>query len=261
MCPRAFNQRVVLREHIRSHHSAPDLKNGRPYSPYFCVVCTETYCTPTELINHLVEHSDHNTQARRQPIIGPRKYKRRRSRPESTGSTKHISRKDVEEEIVTFAFRKSVPAKVSREDFELPSELLRPLCEETVRKKKPIMRFKQEPNLDEIAIKSESFPLLDDGKPLEAKITDVDFFSDGILVEKFDPDLVNDLKEILQSPVKERNDGRPRRSARPTKKSLESQKQEKEFRKSSKNVENRCQICGLAFSTRTNLISHVQVHI
>lgn len=28
VCPRAFNQRVVLREHVRSHHSGPDTIRG-----------------------------------------------------------------------------------------------------------------------------------------------------------------------------------------------------------------------------------------
>lgn len=39
VCPRAFNQRVVLREHVRSHHSAPDRRaNG-----YYCFICLFFY--------------------------------------------------------------------------------------------------------------------------------------------------------------------------------------------------------------------------
>lgn len=89
------------------------------------------------------------------------------------------------------------------------------------------------------------------------------FASDNILVDKFDPGVVNDLKEILQSPVKaERNDGRPRRSVRPTLKVIESQDRERDFKRpTTKGIEHRCQICGVAFSNRMNLISHVQVHI
>lgn len=168
VCPRAFNQRVVLREHIRSHHSAPDLKNGRPYAPYYCPVCADTYAMPAELINHLVGHSDHNTRARRQPISGPRKYKRRRNRPVAEQRKKHFTRKDVEEEIATFAFRKSVPAahQISRKDFHLPPDLTRPYQSPTQITVKQLL----EPKLEDIAIKSESFPLLDDGEPLESKL-------------------------------------------------------------------------------------------
>jgi uncharacterized Zn-finger protein len=78
VCPRAFNQRVVLREHIRSHHSTPDSKHGSALTPFYCTVCTSLHCTASELIQHLVAHSDANTQAKRKPITGPRKYKRRR---------------------------------------------------------------------------------------------------------------------------------------------------------------------------------------
>ncbi|XP_059615572.1 zinc finger protein 528 [Phlebotomus argentipes] len=78
VCPRAFNQRVVLREHIRSHHSAPDSQRGTTITPYYCEVCSEMFALPTELIQHLIQHSDMNTLAKRQPPTGPRKYKRRR---------------------------------------------------------------------------------------------------------------------------------------------------------------------------------------
>lgn len=78
VCPRAFNQRVVLREHIRSHHSGPDTKNGSTMTPFYCTVCTDLFATSSELIQHLIEHSDMNTAMKRQPPTGPRKYKRRR---------------------------------------------------------------------------------------------------------------------------------------------------------------------------------------
>ncbi|XP_037947301.1 zinc finger protein 418-like isoform X2 [Teleopsis dalmanni] len=74
VCPRAFNQRVVLREHIRSHHSGLDTKRG----VYFCTVCSEQLPSSGDLMQHLIEHSDKNTAMQRQPIVGPRKYKRRR---------------------------------------------------------------------------------------------------------------------------------------------------------------------------------------
>ncbi|EDW16664.1 uncharacterized protein LOC6575187 [Drosophila mojavensis] len=74
VCPRAFNQRVVLREHIRSHHSGLDAVRGT----YHCTVCSADMSSSNELIQHLIQHSDTNTAKQRQPITGPRKYKRRR---------------------------------------------------------------------------------------------------------------------------------------------------------------------------------------
>ncbi|XP_026327664.1 serine/arginine repetitive matrix protein 1-like [Hyposmocoma kahamanoa] len=77
VCPRAFNQRVVLREHVRSHHSAPERRpNGGP--AYCCVVCGRTLHSSAELVQHLIQHCDANTALKRQPQSGPRKYKRRR---------------------------------------------------------------------------------------------------------------------------------------------------------------------------------------
>lgn len=105
VCPRAFNQRVVLREHIRSHHSIVDPTYANSSSPHYCVVCGDRFKTPKEIIQHLIEHSDSNTASKRQPTVrstkneinslnvvhkfsvpnfcnqlqtGPRKYKRRR---------------------------------------------------------------------------------------------------------------------------------------------------------------------------------------
>lgn len=69
VCPRAFNQRVVLREHIRSHHSAADLTYGTADAPYYCTVCGDTFKTPQQIIQHLIEHSDSNTVAKRQPAV------------------------------------------------------------------------------------------------------------------------------------------------------------------------------------------------
>lgn len=78
VCPRAFNQRVVLREHIRSHHSGPDPKYMHSVTPYCCSVCSDMFATSQDLILHLIHHCDMNTAMKRQPQIGPRKYKRRR---------------------------------------------------------------------------------------------------------------------------------------------------------------------------------------
>ena len=40
VCPRAFNQRVVLREHVRSHHSAPDRRSNGTVIYYLLFYCT-----------------------------------------------------------------------------------------------------------------------------------------------------------------------------------------------------------------------------
>ncbi|XP_019875091.2 zinc finger protein 271 isoform X2 [Aethina tumida] len=78
VCPRAFNQRVVLREHIRSHHSGPDPKYSNSMTPYCCSVCSDMFAASQDLILHLIHHCDMNTAMKRQPQVGPRKYKRRR---------------------------------------------------------------------------------------------------------------------------------------------------------------------------------------
>ncbi|KAG8040823.1 hypothetical protein G9C98_001811 [Cotesia typhae] len=78
ICPRAFNQRVVLREHVRAHHSGPDPKYHGSLTPFFCKVCNNLFGTSEEIVLHIVQHCDDNTALRRQPQVGPRKYKRRR---------------------------------------------------------------------------------------------------------------------------------------------------------------------------------------
>lgn len=69
VCPRAFNQRVVLREHIRSHHSQPDPNYENSLMPYYCTVCGNLFKTPQEIIQHLIGHSDANTVNNRQPVV------------------------------------------------------------------------------------------------------------------------------------------------------------------------------------------------
>lgn len=70
VCPRAFNQRVVLREHIRSHHSAPDTNYENSATPFYCTVCGNLFRSSSEIIQHLIEHSDANTESNRQPVVG-----------------------------------------------------------------------------------------------------------------------------------------------------------------------------------------------
>lgn len=70
---------VVLREHIRSHHSGPEPRtSGSHVAVYVCKVCTEAFGSSEQLCAHLIQHSDENTAKQRMPKLGPRKYKRRR---------------------------------------------------------------------------------------------------------------------------------------------------------------------------------------
>ena len=82
-----FHLQVVLREHVRAHHSGPDPKCHNSLTPYMCKVCGDTLPTSDELVAHIVAHCDENTAMRRQPQSGPRKYKRRRKlKNDSTAS-------------------------------------------------------------------------------------------------------------------------------------------------------------------------------
>lgn len=74
VCPRAFNQRVVLREHIRSHHSQPDPNYEDTLMQFYCTVCGHLFQTSQEIIQHLIEHSDANTVSNRQPVVSLTTY-------------------------------------------------------------------------------------------------------------------------------------------------------------------------------------------
>lgn len=273
---------------------------------------------------------------------GPRKYKRRRSKPDDfliDSNTSASVKKEIEEELATFTFRKSVPKviELDNEDFRLPEQILTdvsdgafPLLQNQSKVQKSTKKAKMihtkrtqvtaaagggtiskqkvstdiEPKLFTVEdslgydvivpatnIKSESFPLLDDGKPLAETIeyneTQNSFLLDIVnktnYSDKFDSDIVNDLKEILQSPVKRptttpnaAGTGRPRRSIKPTFKVVESRQQVKEVSKrgnitvtrmkidtSTKDERNSnvCQICENSFKSRNDLMAHVQMHI
>lgn len=70
---------VVLREHIRSHHSGPEPRtSGSHTAVYVCKVCAAAFSSSEQLCAHLIQHSDENTAKQRMPKLGPRKYKRRR---------------------------------------------------------------------------------------------------------------------------------------------------------------------------------------
>lgn len=77
ICTRAFNQRVVLRDHIKSHHTNVDPKYARTSKPYYCKICNHSFTTSEEIHKDIVKHCDEDTQRRRKPPAGPRKYKKR----------------------------------------------------------------------------------------------------------------------------------------------------------------------------------------
>lgn len=82
-----YLSQVVLREHVRAHHSGPDPKCVGSAMPFLCKVCGEAYGTSEEIVAHIVQHCDDNTALRRQPQTGPRKYKRRRKlKPHETNT-------------------------------------------------------------------------------------------------------------------------------------------------------------------------------
>lgn len=362
VCPRAFNQRVVLREHIRSHHSSADMKLGSSIAPYYCSVCGDGFKNSQDLIKHLIEHSDANTQAKRQPVQGPRKYKRRRNieiggkRPNtlrrSQSSSLEFDEENMDddtsqemtiEDYATYNFRKLVPMTPDEEDFCLPQQILaetnferekvmdspktprakpkmihtektRVVTADGNKRKTRTFISKTAKDVDFLTLtpskikpEDESFPLLDDGKPLSVEtspVRDVKLDEDFLLeivkknkyTEKFNSDIVNDLKEILQSPVKATktvssqdepispltNSGRPRRNIKPTLKALESPIRPlppstsyttririqdptpniiEEVKKDENQEKHQCQICGVKFQSRTLLMAHVQVHI
>lgn len=78
---------MVLREHVRAHHSGPDPKHHGTMTPYLCKVCGDLFQTSEEVVAHIVAHCDENTALKRQPQNGPRKYKRRRKYGEKEGVT------------------------------------------------------------------------------------------------------------------------------------------------------------------------------
>lgn len=90
------SSQVVLREHVRAHHSGPDPKYVGSPTPFLCKVCSEAYSTSEEIVAHIVQHCDDNTALRRQPQAGPRKYKRRRKlKPHETNTVVNTRRNEL----------------------------------------------------------------------------------------------------------------------------------------------------------------------
>lgn len=81
LCGKCFNQKVVLREHIRWVHASNKSEYPEP-APYDCALCTVGVSDREELCTHIVKHSDQiaafNKENAKQPstqleAIGPQK--------------------------------------------------------------------------------------------------------------------------------------------------------------------------------------------
>ena len=62
---------VVLREHVRAHHSGTESRLSA--NCYECIVCGQMFGSSSELCLHLVHHSDENTAKHRLPNPTQRK--------------------------------------------------------------------------------------------------------------------------------------------------------------------------------------------
>lgn len=57
LCEKNFNQKVVMREHIRWVHTASTVEYPEP-APYACILCESAFADREELCTHIVKHSD-----------------------------------------------------------------------------------------------------------------------------------------------------------------------------------------------------------
>lgn len=346
VCPRAFNQRVVLREHIRSHHSAADPVHGTTLTPYYCSLCGDLFPVSLDLIHHLIEHSDKSTAAKRVQPTGPRKYKRRRKiNGDSDNSDFHtvdsnmqrVQKSIKQEPIDTDVKKKSnifssvfdISEIIS--EFKLPDEIFQdigkrvPILKEEKkvlmkvspshlvrpkmiytektrvavsdgrRKTKTIIqkqnmlskaklqsprksRLQQKQKKNNIFEHDGSSDTWSNDDPNE-DVLDTLMKRERKLSEKFTIDLVNDLQDILRSPLKTNDDKsfededqletNTRRSRRGTfshygKKKLKQEPPESEKVLVKQEVLEDGQVCGMcgdSFDTRAQLRNHIQIHI
>lgn len=357
VCPRAFNQRVVLREHIRSHHSAPDPVHGTTLTPYYCALCGDLFSVSLDLIHHLIEHSDRSTAAKRVQPTGPRKYKRRRKingdsdnsdfvTPETNYQRKAIKQEPVEIDAKNNIFSSVFAVPDDSSEFKLPDEIFQaagkrvPVVREekkTVAKAstsgaRPKMIYTQKARVAVSDGKRKSKTMvqkrvLQKTKPQATRqpkprqeffehdessetwsnddpnedVLDTLLKRERKLSEKFTIDLVNDLQDILRSPLKNNEDKnhsngedddhlnnsarrsrrqvmsrygsarkRPAGNVRRAKQQSpdpmsddEDDELEQILIKQEVMEEERllCGICGKSFETRTQLLDHVPVHI
>lgn len=330
-----------MREHIRSHHSAPDPVHGTTLTPFYCPLCGDLFAVSLDLIHHLIEHSDRSTAAKRVQPTGPRKYKRRRKLNGDSDNSDFVTAETsikVQKTIKQEPFDVDVKKKANIFDaafeitndiseFRLPDEIF-----QAAGKRVPIM--KEEKKSPVKAFSSNSRPRMiytqktrvADGKRktktmikkqvLQAKskqlsprvsrqlpekkkelfehdessetwsnddpnedVLDTLMKRERKLSEKFTIDLVNDLQDILRSPLKTNDDrhhdeddeldSSTRRSRRGTgsrygkKRPRDASSEDDKIFVKQEVLENghTCGMCGDSFETRAQLRSHIQIHI
>lgn len=343
---------MVLREHIRSHHSAPDPTNGTTLTPYYCSLCGDLFAVSLDLIHHLIEHSDRSTAAKRVQPTGPRKYKRRRklngdsdnSDFVSTETNNQRAQKPVKQDSVPVITKKNIlapafPLPENASEFELPDEFFQavgkqvPIVEEkkTVARastsnarpkmihtqktrvavadgkrktrtmiQKQVVQAKPKPQATRVSRQQKKGPFDHDESsetwsnddPNE-DVLDTLMKRERKLSEKFTIDLVNDLQDILRSPLKisdDKNfsngeeDEHLDTSARRSRRQIMSRYGTSTFKKLGKrnrdstseddDTEQRviikqevfdegllCGICGDSFTSKTELRDHISIHI
>ena len=364
VCPRAFNQRVVLREHIRSHHSAPDPAHGTTLTPYYCSLCGDLFAVSLDLIHHLIEHSDRSTAAKRVQPTGPRKYKRRRKlngdsdnsdlvsvETNNARGKKAIKQEPVEVKVINNILSLAFPIPQESSEFKLPDEIFQavgkraPLIKQDEEKKpvgraaasssRPKMIYTQKTRVSVadgkrktrtmiqkqvLQSKAKPQPTRVNRKQLQRKQVMKDPFEhdessetwsnddpnedvldtllkrERKLSEKFTIDLVNDLQEILRSPLKNNEDKNHSKSddddenldtsARRSRRHIMSRYGTSSFKKGSSKKDKEattdpsddemgkviikqeaiekahvCGICGDTFDSRAQLLNHVPIHI
>lgn len=282
----------------------------------------------TELISHLIEHSDRSTAAKRVQPSGPRKYKRRRKINGDSESIEFNSnngiypriKSDQEAPMIkkSNVFFKLFQLPENPSLFNLPEEIFHSLGRKVPDKKSsppaPVkgakMIYTQKTRVSDGKRKTKTMierqivkPVrltqrqLERQRKMMEKEKEKEEESDGggssetwsnddpnedvlhtllkrerKLSEKYTYDLVNDLQEILRSPIKsmELNDESPttsnntqRRSGRQVvrKIGLDDSTERKSKGKSSKQAAFSCEICDDSFDTRVQLQTHVQIHI
>lgn len=325
----------MLREHIRSHHSGPDPLHGTASCPYYCSLCGDLFAVSTELIQHLIEHSDRSTAAKRVQPTGPRKYKRRRKingdteniefnpsngtyqRIKAECEIREIKKSNIfsklfklpespavfnlPEEVFHSAGRK-VPDRKSTPPMSPPAKSAKMIytqktkVSDSKRKSKtmierqivkPVVRLtqrqleKQRKLMEKEKAAAATSQEDSDGGSSETwsndpneDVLDTLMKRERKLSEKYTIDLVNDLQEILRSPIKSQEimEESPSTSGQPQRRSerqtmirklvlSDSSPEKKNAKKEKIDGHHACEICNVTFDTKSQLSNHVKIHI
>jgi hypothetical protein len=281
-----------------------------------------------DLISHLIEHSDRSTAAKRVQPQGPRKYKRRRklsdadSSQNSVTDTKFSPRKAIKQEPIDTPVKSSFVSsvelnKISKTivEFQLPEDYFDAVSRDKKDNKRNMasrakMIFTEKMRVFDGKRKTRTMiqkqvlgrkkikPQANDDSGSETCSNEDDPNEDALnvllkrerkLSEKFTIDLVNDLQEILRSPLKltekiiddeelldnPNNSKTTRRSVRqtpskygsPRKSRKDEESETEEITEETIVIKEEfldgqtCEICGDSFENREELLAHVPIHI